>query len=238
MKKKVVLFVRVSTENQELESQIEALKHSAYIDGYSDEDLIVIAKKESGVKLKEAEREGLNELKRVIERNEIDGVYLFELSRLSRDPVTLYSLRDHIFKEKQIQLKCLKPSFSLLEEPDRTKFDTMGSLVFSIFGCFAEQEIIEKKERFHRGREQKAIEGKFAGGRVPYGYRVDEKRGNLIVIDEDEASVIRTILTSMKLAYHNHALPSNCKSAALSTAITMAIKGTSTRTSRCTLLHI
>lgn len=193
MKKKVVLFVRVSTENQELESQIEALKQSAYIDGYSDDDLIVIAKKESGVKLKEAEREGLNELKRVIERNEIDGVYLFELSRLSRDPVTLYSLRDHIFKEKQIQLKCLKPSFSLLEEPDRTKFDTMGSLVFSIFGCFAEQEIIEKKERFHRGREQKAIEGKFAGGRVPYGYRVDEERGNLIVIDEDEASVIRTI---------------------------------------------
>ena len=126
MKKKVVLFVRVSTENQELESQIEALKQSAYIDGYSDDDLIVIAKKESGVKLKEAEREGLNELKRVIERNEIDGVYLFELSRLSRDPVTLYSLRDHIFKEKQIQLKCLKPSFSLLEEPDRTKFDTMG----------------------------------------------------------------------------------------------------------------
>ena len=92
-----------------------------------------------------------------------------------------------------IQLKCLKPSFSLLEEPDRTKFDTMGSVVFSIFGCFAEQEIIEKKERFHRGREQKAIEGKFAGGRVPYGYRVDEERGNLIVIDEDEASVIRTI---------------------------------------------
>lgn len=66
MKKKVVLFVRVSTENQELESQIEALKQSAYIDGYSDDDLIVIAKKESGVKLKEAEREGLNELKRVI----------------------------------------------------------------------------------------------------------------------------------------------------------------------------
>lgn len=193
MKKKVVLFVRVSTENQELESQIDALKHSAYIDGYSDDDLIVIAKKESGVKLKEAEREGLNELKRVIERNDIDGVYLFELSRLSRDPVTLYSLRDNIFKEKKIQLKCLKPSFSLLEEPDRTKFDTMGSLVFSIFGCFAEQEIIEKKERFHRGREQKAIEGKFAGGRVPYGYRVDEERGNLIVIDEDEASVIRTI---------------------------------------------
>lgn len=201
MNKKVVLFVRVSTENQELESQIEALKNSAYIDGYTDEDLIVIAKKESGIKLKEAEREGLNELKRVIERYDIDGVYLFELSRLSRDPVTLYSLRDNIFKKEKIQLKCMKPSFTLLEEPDRTKFDTMGSLVFSIFGCFAEQEIIEKKERFHRGREQKAIEGKFAGGRIPYGYKIDAERGNLIVIDEEEASVIRTIFDLYEAGY-------------------------------------
>ena len=201
MKKKVVLFVRVSTENQELESQIEALKNTAYIDGYNDEDLIIIAKKESGVKLKEAEREGLNELKRAIERNDIDGVYLFELSRLSRDPVTLYSLRDNIFKKEKIQLKCLKPSFTLLEEPDRTKFDTMGSLVFSIFGCFAEQEIIEKKERFHRGREQKAAEGKFAGGRVPFGYKVDVERGNLIVIDEEEASIVHTIFDLYEAGY-------------------------------------
>lgn len=193
MKKKIILFVRVSTENQELESQIEDLKNAAYSDGYTDDDIIIIAKKESGVKLKEAEREGLNDLKRAIERNDIDGVYLFELSRLSRDPVTLYSLRDNIFKKQKIQLKCRKPAFTLLEEPDRTKFDTMGSLVFSIFGCFAEQEVIEKKERFHRGRQQKALEGKFAGGRIPYGYKADPDRGNLIVIEEEEASTIHTI---------------------------------------------
>jgi predicted RNA-binding protein with RPS1 domain len=156
--KKAVLFVRVSTEKQTLESQIAALKRTAFIDGYGDNDIIVIAKKESGVKLKEAEREGLNELKSVIEQNDVDCVYIFELSRLSRDPMTLYSVRDKIFKNNKVQLKCLKPSFSLLEEPDRIKFDTMGSLVFSIFGCFAEQEVVEKKERFHRGKKQKAID--------------------------------------------------------------------------------
>lgn len=199
--KKVVLFVRVSTETQELESQIEALKNAAFIDGYTEDDIILVAKKESGVKLKEAEREGLNELKRAIERNDVDGVYIFELSRLSRDPVTLYSLRDNLFKQEKVQLKCLKPSFTLLEEPDRTKFDTMGSLVFSIFGCFAEQEVIEKKERFRRGREQKALEGKYSGGRVPYGYTYDPDQDNLIVIDEEEASVIRTIYDLYEAGY-------------------------------------
>ena len=199
--KKAVLFVRVSTEKQTLESQIEALKRTAFIDGYSDSDLIVIAKKESGVKLKESEREGLNELKSVIIENDVDCVYIFELSRLSRDPMTLYSVRDKIFKDNKVQLKCLKPTFSLLEEPERTKFDAMGSLVFSIFGCFAEQEVVEKKERFHRGKAQKAIEGKYSGGTVPYGYEIDANKDNLLVINHDEADIIHTIFELYEAGY-------------------------------------
>lgn len=199
--KKAVLFVRVSTEKQTLESQIEALKRTAFIDGYSDSDLMVIAKKESGVKLKESEREGLNELKSVIIENDVDCVYIFELSRLSRDPMTLYSVRDKIFKDNKVQLKCLKPTFSLLEEPERTKFDAMGSLVFSIFGCFAEQEVVEKKERFHRGKAQKAIEGKYSGGTVPYGYEIDANKDNLLVINHDEADIIHTIFDLYEAGY-------------------------------------
>lgn len=199
--KKAVLFVRVSTEKQTLESQIEALKRTAFIDGYSDSDLIVIAKKESGVKLKESEREGLNELRSVIIENDVDCVYIFELSRLSRDPMTLYSVRDKIFKDNKVQLKCLKPTFSLLEEPERTKFDAMGSLVFSIFGCFAEQEVVEKKERFHRGKAQKAIEGKYSGGTVPYGYEIDANKDNLLVINHDEADIIHTIFDLYEAGY-------------------------------------
>ena len=198
---KAILFVRVSTEKQTLESQIETLRRAALADGYKDDDIIIIAKKESGVKLKEAEREGLNELKAVIEQGDVDCVYIVELSRLSRDPMTLYSARDHIFRNNKVQLKCRKPTFTLLEEPDRTKFDTMGSLVFSIFGCFAEQEIVEKKERFHRGKAQKALEGKYSGGVMPYGYEIAADRGNLIVINHEEAAVIQTIYNLYEAGY-------------------------------------
>ncbi len=199
--KKVVLFVRVSTQKQEFESQVETLKRNALVDGYGDDDLIIIAKKESGVNLKEAEREGLNELKAVIEENEIDCVYIYELSRLSRDPMTLYSIRDNIFKNNRVQLKCLKPAFLLLEEPDRTKIDSMGSLVFSIFGCFAEQEAVEKKERFFRGKSQNAKEGKYNGGVIPYGYELDPDHGNIFVVNPEEAANIHTIYDLYESGY-------------------------------------
>lgn len=199
--KKVVLFVRVSTQRQEVDSQIEALKRNALVDGFGSDDMIIIAKKESGVSLKEAEREGLNELKKVIEENDIDCVYIYELSRLSRDPMTLYSVRDGIFKNNKIQLKCIKPAFSLLDEPDRTKFDTMGSLVFSIFGCFAEQEAVEKKERFYRGKKHNANEGKYNGGTIPYGYEVDDNRDKIFVVNQEEAANIRIIFDLYESGY-------------------------------------
>ncbi|MCF0186389.1 MAG: DUF3853 family protein [Bacteroidaceae bacterium] len=189
--KVAVLFVRVSTDKQRLESQIEALKRAALVDGYHENQFVIIGKKESAVKLDEAEREGLNELKECIAANDVDCVYVFELSRLSRRPMVLYSLRD-LFLAEKIQLKCLSPQFTLLTE-DRSRFDSMSSLVFSIFGTYGEQEAVEKKERFHRGKMQLANEGKFAGGRVPYGYMVDYAKNKLIVVNDEEADVIRLI---------------------------------------------
>ena len=77
----------------------------------------------------------------------------------------------------------------------------MGSLVFSIFGCFAEQEIVEKKERFHRGKGQKAIEGKYSGGVIPYGYTIDANRNNLLIVNHDEADIIHAIFDMYESGY-------------------------------------
>ena len=57
----------------------------------------------------------------------------------------------------------------------------------------AEQEMIEKKERFHRGKRRLAEEGRFNGGNIPFGYRIDKEKNNLIVIDEDEAALVKEV---------------------------------------------
>lgn len=188
---KVILFVRVSTLQQHLESQEDALRRAAIADGYSENDFIIIGKKESAIKLDEEEREGLNELKKYLAEENIECVYIFELSRLSRRPLILYSIREQLLKAK-VQLRCLNPQFSLLNS-DRSQYDNMASVIFSLFGAMAEQEMIEKKERFHRGRGRLAQEGKYNGGNIPFGYKIDKERGNLIVIDEDEATLVREV---------------------------------------------
>ena len=188
---RIVLFQRVSTLEQHLESQEDVLRRAAIADGYKEDDFIIIGKKESAIKLSEEEREGIKELKLTIEQESVDCIYITELSRLSRNVEVLYSLRKYLL-DKKIQLKCLKPSFTLLND-DRTKYDTHSNLIFSIFGTLAEQEMVEKKERFARGKKQKAKEGKYCGGRIPFGYRAYKDNDNIIDIDEKEAELVKRI---------------------------------------------
>lgn len=78
-------------------------------DGYKKDDIILIEEKESAVKLDEESRLGLNRMKSSIEDDaEINAVHVFELSRLSRRPDVLYSVRDYLINRK-IQLIVLKP---------------------------------------------------------------------------------------------------------------------------------
>lgn len=188
---RICLFTRTSTLGQKLESQEDSLKSAAIADGYKEADFIVIGKKESAIKLSEEEREGLNELKKLIETEEIDCVYIAELSRLSRRPQILYSIREFLLQHK-VQLKCLHPQFTLLTE-DRSKYDATANVVFSLFGALAEQEMLEKKERFARGKKRKAEERKYCGGRIPYGYRIDKDSDNLIVVDEEQREIVKLI---------------------------------------------
>lgn len=182
---KVILFLRVSSLKQDLTSQELVARRMAHADGYTDADILPpIQYKESASQLGEEDRKGLQELYKTLEeRNDIDAVYLTELSRASRIPKVLYAFRDFLL-ERKIQLVCGEPSFRLLN--NKKEQDKMASLVFAIFGAFAEQEIIEKKERFARGKEQKALEGKYTGGNILFGYKIgDNKKLIIDYIDEE-----------------------------------------------------
>lgn len=185
---KAIGLIRVSTAVQDLNQQTDIVKQEMIKDGYSENDIILIEDKESGVLLSESERLGISKMKELIESDSsINCVYVYELSRLSRRQTVLHSIREYLLS-KQINLVCLKPYFRLLEEG---KPSPTSDIVFSVYGVLAEQEGYLRKERTSRGKRKAQLEGKSLGNWLPFGYTVDENR--YIIIDEDKATIVRKI---------------------------------------------
>ena len=194
MRKKAIVLARVSTVQQELESQTAKVLAAAKADGFVDP--IVIEHKESAVKKSESEMLGINEMKRCIEAGGVEAVYCYELSRLSRRPKDLYVIRDYLI-EHGIQLVVLNPSFKLLDAEG--KLDQMANIVFGLFGAFAEQECMLRSERCQRGKQKKREEGKFIGGKCPMGY--DRDSDNNFIINKD-AEVVKRIFNMFVGGYN------------------------------------
>lgn len=182
--KKAILFSRVSTERQKLDQQTNELILEANRIG---KEYDIIEDKESAISLDEYERHGLNELKRLVETGNYDTVICYEISRISRRPKVLYSIRDYLI-ERQIQLVILKPYMRLLDNDG--KMSQTASIMFSLFSSLSESEMMIKKERMMRGKKIKREKGQFIGGWIPYGYEVHGKVG---FIKEDEIRNVQMV---------------------------------------------
>ena len=188
MGKKCILLVRVSTQQQDLDQQRNKVFEAAKSDGYRDSDIIVIEDKESAIKLSEEERHGLVELKNYINSDSsIDRIYSWELSRISRQAKMLYSIRDFLVS-KGVDLVILNPYFHVLKE-DKT-LDPNSNIFFGIFASMSENEGFLSKIRQARGRKKAISEGRFIGGTVLYGYKLDKK---FLVIDPSAAIIVKEI---------------------------------------------
>ena len=80
---KAILLVRVSTKAQDFDEQEREIYNMAIKDGYLPECIIPVCEKESGIKLAEEERAGLNKMKELIEEDNekqrvSDRNYLFD----------------------------------------------------------------------------------------------------------------------------------------------------------------
>lgn len=184
---RAIVFSRVSSEHQDLVQQTDEVFAEAVKNGFDKSEIIFIEQKESAIKLDEEERIGLQQLKESIEKHPIECVFVYEISRISRRPKVIYSIRDLLI-ERQIQLVCIKPYLKLLEDG---KLSQTASIMFSIFASLSESEMMLKKERMQRGVRHARAMGKHAGGAIMFGYKTT--KDHYYVIDEQEATIVKRI---------------------------------------------
>jgi site-specific DNA recombinase len=127
-------------------------------------------------------RPGLEEMLFDAEAQAFDTLLVFRVDRLSRKVRELALMVDELTKHGVVLKSITEP------------FDTAnaaGKMMLQMLGVFAEFEHATIVERTKVGMEKKAKGGKFVGGNVPFGYRLDPEKG--LVIHEEEALIVRKL---------------------------------------------
>lgn len=180
--KKYLGYIRVSTDEQVegfgLNAQRASVESYAKALGYELEDVIA----DEGYSGSTMDRPGIQRVLETMRGCDYAGVIVYKLDRISR------SLKDILVVHDDIFVPCGSGIISVKEQFDTTT--AAGKLFFQMLGGFAEFERSVINERMMSGKEQKAKQGKFAGGSAPFGY--DLVNGEL-VINEEQAEWVRTV---------------------------------------------
>lgn len=189
--KRCILLVRVSTEYQSYDEQEKELYDVALRYGYSPEQIVPISEKESGRKLKEEERKGLNRMKEIIEQDgDIDCVFAWEISRIARRKKILFSILEYL-TERKIQLIIKEPKIELLKFDG--SIDEGAETIFTLYAQLAETEMRNKFSRFERAKRENYAKGKYMGGKFLRGYTVNSDGYWVVDESDDQAPLIRLI---------------------------------------------
>lgn len=198
--KRVITFVRSSTDKQEIESQ--TYENFQYLKnlGYEEDEIITIGTSgASAIKLDDKYMENINKFYDTLEITPtIELVFGWAIDRIGRHSELLMQFKNTLIAKK-IQLKIKEPSLTLLND-DGSVNDGV-ELAFSLFATMAEQEMRMKNARFKRAKKRNKRDGKFNGGKIKYGYKVNEY--GYIKEDEEEASTIRTIINDYLTTNHS-----------------------------------
>lgn len=186
MKKQAIAYYRVSTDLQKEEGTIEVQKMKVREFAVKNNYTLINEFSDDGVSGGLADRPGLKQLLDIIANTEAKHILIYKLDRLARD---LY-IQEGLIKEFN---KNNKQLISALE-PDLDGSDPFRKAFRQMLGVFSEFEKAMIALRLEGGRERKAKDGGWHGGRI-YGY--DNKDGNLI-INQAEAEVINIIFKLRK----------------------------------------
>lgn len=179
---KVALYARVSTDDQRdagtIQTQLAYARSRAALEDWTLCEFLddgvsgtaPLSKRPAGAALLAA-----------IARGELAMVVTYSLSRLGRTQRIVLEAVD-AFKAAKIPYRSLTEAFEI-----GTPF---GDATLGMMSVFAQLDRDSLVQRTTEGLRRVAREGRFPGGRVPYGYRTEDGR---LVIDEPHALVVRRI---------------------------------------------
>lgn len=181
----VIGYIRVSTDAQAgddrfgIDVQLEQI--TAYCQTHGM-DIVRWVKDEgeSGAK----ERPGFDEIiYGDVSNPPFEAVVVAKSDRVARD-INVYYYYKMMLIKKDVKLISIAEDFG--------SFGVFSNMLEAFTLCVADMERKNINKRTSAGRSVKAARGGYSGGQPPMGYKVQDGR---LIINEDEAKVVRFILT-------------------------------------------
>lgn len=163
MKSKMIAYIRVSTEEQKekgssIPTQIERVKAYASLYDIEIVDFVIETKSAKSLTNRPLLRRALG----MLESGNADGILVVKLDRLTRNVKDLGDLIETYFNR-----------YALLSVNELIDTRTAsGRLVLNILASVSQWEREAIGERTKAVKDHQKNQGKYLGGRIPYGYNV------------------------------------------------------------------
>lgn len=182
MTKRVIAYLRVSTEGQVDKYGLDAQEMDIRVYCSKNDMEIVKVLREEGVSGAKEDRPMFNEIMYGdVCEDGIDAIVVAKNDRVARD-INIYYYFKMQLKRKGIELISVAEDFG--------EMGIMASFLEAFTLCVAEMERENITKRTSAGRKMKAKQGGYAGGRPPYGYRTVDRE---LVIEPREAECVKRI---------------------------------------------
>ncbi len=190
--KRVIGWVRTSTDKQELDDQKKELAEFLATEGYKEDEIEWISKKgASAAKMDDEYQAMVESMKQtVIENPQIEAVAVWHLNRAFRTEKAYIDIKEFLVSNG-VNLISKNPYVKLLTPTGEV--DKGMELAAGLLTLLAKQDQEERKAKFRRAKKANAAKGKYNGGFVKTGYVIDEN--GYLKPDEKQAKLINQIFT-------------------------------------------
>src|SRR2546425_11225873 len=179
---RVCIYTRISSDEENQPTSLHSQRERLEAFCTAQEGWRIVAHEEdrsTGAKL---DRPGLGRALDLARASKIDLLLVYRVDRLSRKVRQLAQLAEELDRLDVVLRSATEP------------FDTgsaAGRMMLQMLAVFAEFEHATIVDRVTAGIERRAKEGRWATGKLPFGYRRDEAKH--VIPDEHAAPVVRRV---------------------------------------------
>jgi site-specific DNA recombinase len=181
---RLIAYLRVSSEGQEdgLGLDVQRAEIAAWAGRHGHELVREVSETASGTIL---ERDGISEALAAVRDGEAEGIVVYRLDRLARDLLVQEQLLAEAWRHGEV-CSASESEQELLHNRDDPD-DPSRKMLRRIVGAIHQNDRDRIVLRLRKGRERKAAQGGYAGGRPGYGWRAE---GRELVEVREELQVL------------------------------------------------